>query len=102
MSNIEYVWNYYNYSDNPKTHPYDRDALISTFRFTSEYADGTHLTTCRDANKHLLLDYNHDGEIDVSDAGYAFHEHNGRGVNNTQQGTPFTNFWFDDNGTTCG
>lgn len=28
MGNIEYIWNYYNWSDNPKNHPYDIDTLI--------------------------------------------------------------------------
>lgn len=54
LTHIEYIWNYYNWSDNPPSHPYDKNKLIS-------YADGTSLTTCRDANKHLLLDFNHDG-----------------------------------------
>ena len=41
-------------------------------------------TTCRDANGHLLLDFNHDGEIDqtsIPNSG-AFHEHSARGLNN--------------------
>jgi hypothetical protein len=56
-------------------------------------------TTCRDANGHLLLDFNHDGEIDQTSipAASAFHEHNARGVDNKLMGNPFTNFWFDDN-----
>jgi hypothetical protein len=56
-------------------------------------------TTCRDANGHLLLDFNHDGEIDqtsIPNQG-AFHEHSARGLNNQLMGNPFTNFWFDDN-----
>jgi hypothetical protein len=89
LSNVEYHWNYYQQYATP-THPYDRAALIA-------YANGAHNTTTRDANGHLLLDYNHDGEIDVSNAGHAFQEHNGRGAGDTASGTPFSNFWFDDN-----
>ena len=55
-------------------------------------------TTCRDANAHLLLDFDHDGELDLaSSTGFAFHEHAGRGEFNELKGLPFTNFWFDDN-----
>lgn len=90
LNPAEYIWNYYNYSTNPPNHPYDKSSLIA-------YADGTHFTTCRDANGHLLLDFNHDGELDTTEGKYAYFEHNGRGVNNTAMGTPFTNFWFDDN-----
>ena len=28
LDKIEYLWNYYNYTDNPKSHPYDIDRLI--------------------------------------------------------------------------
>lgn len=74
----------------PANHSYNKDLLI-------QYADGTHFTTCLDANEHLLCDLKHTGEIDPSSCNYAFHEHNGRGPNNTKSGNPFTNFWFDDN-----
>ena len=52
MYPIEYKWNYYDYPNLPPKHPYNRAAII-------DYADGTHFTTCLDANRHLLLDYNH-------------------------------------------
>jgi hypothetical protein len=46
--------NYYDFpAPLPDNHPYDRNSLISM-----QY------TTCRDANAHLLFDYNHDGELD--------------------------------------
>jgi hypothetical protein len=68
-----------------------RDQLIAM-------ANGTTFMTARDANGHLLLDFNHDGEIDETmDGGWAFHEHNGIGNNGLARGPPFTNFWFDDN-----
>ena len=35
--------------------------------------------------------------LGVKNQGFAFHEHNGYGNNNTKLGAPFTNFWFDDN-----
>jgi len=85
----EYRWNYYKEHATAR-HPYDRDGLVA-------YADGTHTTVALDANGHLLLDFDHDGEIDVSNGGFAFHEHAGRGQNGEQRGRPFTNFWFDDN-----
>jgi hypothetical protein len=93
IQKIDYIWNYYNYSDLPRNHPYDKDALIS-------YANGTYLTTCLDANYHLLFDFNHDGELDgieTDKSAYAYYEHSGRGVANQKMGNPFTNFWFDDN-----
>ena len=89
MNPAEYKWNYYNYLSNPPNHPYDKSALIA-------YADGTHFSTCLDANKHLLLDPKHTGEISIKE-GWAFHEHNGRGKEGEKKGKPFTQFWFDDN-----
>jgi hypothetical protein len=89
MTNIQYIWNYYSQYATP-AHPADKEALIA-------YADGTRNTTARDANGHLLLDANHDGVLDTSSGGYAFHEHNGIGIGGAQTGTPFTQFWFDDN-----
>lgn len=89
MSNMEYIWNYYQVYATP-SHPFNVGALIS-------YADGTHMTTTRDAGGYLLLDFNQDGEVDVSGGGEAFHEHSGKGVNGQSTGAPFTNFWFDDN-----
>jgi hypothetical protein len=89
MSNVEYIWNYYPQYATPN-HPYDRNALIG-------YANGTHMTTARDADGHLLLDLNHDGELDVFGGSYAFEEHNGKGVNGQTIGAPFSNFWYDDN-----
>lgn len=84
-----YKWNYYAFDATP-SHPYDKDALIAA-------ANGTTYYVARDANGHLLLDFNHDGEIDVQSGGSAFHEHNGNGSQGAQKGTPFTCFWFDDN-----
>lgn len=91
FSPAQYIWNYYdNPTPVPENHPYNKSALI-------EYADGTQLTTCRDANGHLLLDFDHDGELDVTEGQYAYFEHAGRGYQNNKYGNPFTNFWFDDN-----
>jgi hypothetical protein len=89
LSNVEYIWNYYPQYATPN-HPYDPGALIS-------YANGTRMTTTRDAHGHLLLDLNDDGEIDVRGGSHAFHEHNGKGINGQQAANPFTNFWHDDN-----
>jgi hypothetical protein len=86
---VSYRWNYYQQYATA-AHPYDRDALFA-------YADGTHNATARDANGHLLLDFDHDGEIDFTGGGSAFWEHNGRGAGNAVLATPFSNFWFDDN-----
>lgn len=87
----EYTYNYYDHpAPVPANHPFNTSGLVA-------YADGTHFTTCRDANGHLLLDINHDGEIDSVSAGYAYFEHAARGTDNVLLGTPFTNFWFDDN-----
>src|SRR5262249_13737437 len=89
MNPLEYTSNYYpQYAT--ANHPYDKAGLIA-------YANGTHFTTARDANRHLLADFNHDGELDAAMNGFAFHEHNGKGAGGATRGTPFTNFWFDDN-----
>lgn len=96
LPSLEYIWNYYDFPQPmPINHPYDKAALVT-------YADGSHFTTCRDANAHLLFDINHDGELDIIDytqppSNYAYHEHSGRGIDNKVFGNPFTNFWFDDN-----
>lgn len=94
INKIEYLWNYYDYpTPLPANHPYDKSALIN-------YANGTQFTTCRDANAHLLYDFNRDGELDVAGStagGFGYMEHSGRGVNNELKGNPFSNFWFDDN-----
>ncbi len=92
MKPLEYTDNYYEQYATP-THPFDQAALVG-------YANGTHFTTARDANGHLLFDADHDGELDPQPggtAGFAFHEHAGRGAGGAVRGTPFTNFWFDDN-----
>jgi hypothetical protein len=62
-----------------------------------EEANGTRFMTCRDANGHLLMDFNHDGEIDTHNGGFAFHEHSGRGIANAVMQVPYTVFFFDDN-----
>ncbi len=91
LQQAEYIWNYYDHPvPIPENHPYNTSALIA-------YADGTKFTTCRDADGHLPLDFNHDGELDTTGGGYAYFEHAGRGADNIQVGNPFTNFWFDDN-----
>lgn len=89
LSGVEYLWNYYQHYATP-AHPFDINALIG-------YANGSHMTTTRDSGGHLLLDFNRDGEIDVTGGGSAFHEHSGKGINGQTAGPPFTNFWFDDN-----
>jgi len=89
MNPIEYSWNYYEkcaVSD----HPFRKSDLIAA-------ANGTRFYTARDANCHLLLDRDQDGELDTTTGGFAFHEHNGIGINGQSTGTPFTVFWFDDN-----
>ncbi len=90
MDPVEYTVNFYDRPDNPPDHPANKQALIA-------YADGTRFTTARDANGHLLLDADHDGELDTTHGGFAFHEHNGIGLGGERRATPFTNFWFDDN-----
>lgn len=49
------------------------------------------------ANCNLLLDHDQDGNLGTQAGGYAFHEHNGHGMNGLQIASLFTNFWFDDN-----
>ncbi len=56
MAPLEYLWNYYDYANLPPEHPYDKSRLIA-------YSDGTHFTTCLDANRHLLCDFQHDGTV---------------------------------------
>ena len=89
MNPIEYAWNYYEKCAE-SDHPFGKSDLIAA-------ANGTRSYTARDANCHLLLDWNQDGELDTTTGGYAFHEHNGIGINGQATGTPFTVFWFDDN-----
>jgi hypothetical protein len=89
MNPIDYAWNYYE-NCAESDHPFGKGDLIAA-------ANGTRLYTARDANCHLLLDWNQDGELDTSTGGYAFHEHNGIGINGKSMATPFTVFWFDDN-----
>ena len=72
MKNIKYQWNYYKQYATEQ-HPYNVNDLI---KYSDLY---NQTTTCRDAMGHLLLDWNHDGEIDVQDYYktesplYAFH-----------------------------
>src|SRR5689334_20548539 len=77
---LAYIWNYYQQYATPK-HPYNRDALI-------HFASNGNMSTCRDANGHLLLDFTHSGEIG-SERGSAFHEHNGRGEHGSIRGNGF-------------
>jgi len=88
MTNINYTWNFYPQYSVPK-HPYNKSALIAEATINHR--------TALDANGHLLLDYNHDGEIDTHEGDFAFHEHNARGARGKTCGQPFLNFWFDDN-----
>eukprot|EP01098_Paradermamoeba_levis_P002735 TRINITY_DN131_c0_g1_i1.p1 TRINITY_DN131_c0_g1~~TRINITY_DN131_c0_g1_i1.p1 ORF type:complete len:450 (-),score=114.98 TRINITY_DN131_c0_g1_i1:53-1348(-) len=89
LTNLTYVWNYYPHWATGN-HPFDKGALIN-------HANGQNHTTCRDANGHVLLDFNKDGEPDATEGGCAFHEHNAKGLHNETRGAPFSNFWFDDN-----
>jgi hypothetical protein len=57
LTEITYLYNYYEQYATSK-HPYNKDKLIAMSNGSLPY------TTCRDANGHLLLDFNHDGEID--------------------------------------
>jgi hypothetical protein len=89
MNPIEYTWNYYEKCA-VTDHPFGKSDLIAA-------ANGTRFFTARDANCHLLLDWNQDGELDTTTGGYAFHEHNGVGINDQAMAPPLTVFWFDDN-----
>jgi hypothetical protein len=89
MNPLEYIWNYYDFCGSEK-HPTNKDLLIS-------YANGSRFFTALDANCHLLFDFDKNGEIDSSTAGFAFFEHNGRGSGGVQKSLPFTVFWYDDN-----
>ena len=86
---LKYVWNYY-HNWATAAHPFNPGELIS-------FANGKNCTTCRDANGYVLGDLDGDGEVDPGFGGAAFHEHNGVAGNGVQAGTPFTQFWFDDN-----
>ena len=89
MNPIDYAWNYYERCASVD-HPFGKIDLIAA-------ANGTRSYTAMDANCHMLLDWNQDGELDTTTGGYAFHEHNGIEINGQATGTPFTVFWFDDN-----
>jgi hypothetical protein len=89
MNPIDYAWNYYERCAEVD-HPFGKSDLIAA-------ANGIRYFTAGDANCHLLFDSNQDGELDPNSGGYAFHEHNGLGINGQAIGTPFTVFWFDDN-----
>lgn len=56
LTDVVYEYNYYEQYATAE-HPYNRDALIAQ-------ANDSTLTTCRDANGHLLLDSNHDTALD--------------------------------------
>ncbi|MEU4522962.1 DNRLRE domain-containing protein [Amycolatopsis sp. NPDC024027] len=53
--------------------------------------------TALDVNNHLLFDYDYNDDVDPVPAGFAFHEHFGKGVGGSDQGRPYHLFWFDDN-----
>lgn len=89
QTNVYYGWNFYKHCETP-SHPYDPQALLRELSVNNGSAP--------DANCVLLDDLNDDGEIDdESVAGWAFHEHAGRGVLGEQTASPFYLFWFDDN-----
>ena len=81
FTGLKNIYGYYNVSDA------ELAALIA-------YANGTNPATCQDPDLNVLFDLPYDSE---TASGRAFEEHNGRGVNGTQEGTPFSQFWFDDN-----
>lgn len=89
LSSVTYGFNYYP-ECHTTAHQYGRQWLINN-------VTGSFQATALDADGHLLLDFNHDGEIDVTSGGSAFQEHNARGAGNAQVGQPFNMFWFDDN-----
>lgn len=90
IDGIDYTYNYYQQYAHDG-HPYDREQLIYEAQ-TLGYN-----RTCRDIGGHLLLDFNHDLEIDRTTGNNAYIEHNGRGTNGEVRTDPFKNFWFDDN-----
>lgn len=90
IASITYQRNYYNYGL-PAPHNTDINWIINY----AQTLGNQH--TCLDANGHLLLDFNKDGEIDVTSGGSAFHEHAGRGVGGAVKTNPIFQFWFDDN-----
>jgi len=83
-------------------HEYDKDKLIElASKENARY-------TAKDKNWHLLFDANRDELIDQPTGGFAFYEHNDKGVGGTRPprvcpappqscDRPFHNFWFDDN-----
>lgn len=90
MDNVQYKWNYYGQYQTEK-HPFGKNELVA-------FASGDNQTTSRDANGHLLLDFNHDGELDNNGSGgYGFIEHSGRGIDGKKKGNAFNQFWYDDN-----
>lgn len=84
-----YNWNYYQFCET-SNHPYNIDALVKA-------ADGNNHYTARDANCHLLLDFNKNYELATNDGQYSFIEHAGVGVNGVKRGNPFSIHWYDDN-----
>lgn len=90
INGIDYTYNYYSqYST--QNHPWDFDQLLYEAQVLGLKR------TCRDANGHLLLDFNHDLEIDRTVGGNSYFEHNGRGMGGSPPFYPFYQYWFDDN-----
>ncbi len=78
MDNLSYNWILNEDPYNKCTNKYgipllSRQQAVGLF-------NGSANTTTLDANCHLLLDWNHDGKVDEVNGGYAFYEHNGKGV----------------------
>lgn len=92
QSPLSYNYNFYDHCTPPNdpNHPFNKDKVIE---------DGAKWNvTAPDANCLILSDLNNSGEItDENPAGYAFHEHSGRGTGGNLNASPFYAFWFDDN-----
>ena len=80
FTGLENVFGYY---DSPE----DQAQLVA-------YANGNNPATCADPDNNVLFNLPHDSG---SASGSAFEEHNGRGSGGAADGTPFSQFWFDDN-----
>ncbi|MFC7532400.1 DNRLRE domain-containing protein [Actinoplanes sp. GCM10030250] len=102
LDGMRYGPNYYNQflipeevvKYEPVPHEFNRESLQDLAgRPESRY-------TALDKNYHLLYDFDRDKVLDLAPTGFAFHEHEGRGVNGEKpvpDQRPFHQFWFDDN-----
>jgi hypothetical protein len=104
LNGLQYGPNYYDMFLTPEEvriieeppHEFDKGKLIGLASVPNARY------TARDHNWHLLFDTNWDGLIDQPTGGFAFHEHNGKGIGGMPPEAspgqrPFYNFWFDDN-----